>query len=172
MAEGRFVALLTIAMLPRLAGMEREDLGRNVGFLVHDVARLLRVHFDRRARSLGLTRSQWWVLTHLYRNAGMTQTQLAEILEVERATLGRILDRLEEKGWVRRDGDDADRRIKRVWLTGGVDELMRELRRTAAEVRADALAGLPPGEVDALVATLLQMKQNLAGSGGGQATDD
>ena len=47
---------------------------RNFGFLVHDVARLMRVAYDRRTRELGLTRSQWWVLNHLYFNEGITQS--------------------------------------------------------------------------------------------------
>jgi DNA-binding MarR family transcriptional regulator len=72
----------------------REDVSRNFGFILHDVARLLRTVFDRRVKSLGLTRSQWWVLTHLFRNPGATQSELADVLEVEKATLGRLLDRL------------------------------------------------------------------------------
>ena len=68
--------------------MFREDLSRNFGFILHDVARLLRTTFDRRVRELGLTRSQWWVLNHLFRNNGVTQSELAEILEVEKPTLG------------------------------------------------------------------------------------
>ena len=50
----------------------RENLERNFGFLVNDVARLLRTTFDRRVRALDLTRSQWWVLNHLFRQDGVT----------------------------------------------------------------------------------------------------
>ena len=58
--------------------MLREDLSRNFGFLMHDVARLMRTAFDRRVKALGLTRSQWWVLNHLCRNDGVTQAELAD----------------------------------------------------------------------------------------------
>ena len=75
--------------------MEREDLDRNFGFLLHDVARLMRTLFDRRGRDLGLTRSQWWVLTMLYAKEGVTQSELADLMELEKPTLGRLLDRLE-----------------------------------------------------------------------------
>ena len=78
--------------------MARENVERNFGFILHDVARLLRTEYDRRVASLGLTRSQWWVLTHLYRNEGVTQTELADVLELERPSLGRLLDRLEANG--------------------------------------------------------------------------
>jgi len=85
--------------------MLREDLSRNFGFLLTDVARLMRTIYDRRVKSLGLTRSQWWVLNHLFRGDGVTQTELADTLEIEKPTLGRLLDRLQAKGWVRREAD-------------------------------------------------------------------
>jgi len=59
--------------------MIREDLSRNFGYLVNDVARLMRTVYDRRVRSLGLTRSQWWVLNHLFRHPGATQSALATV---------------------------------------------------------------------------------------------
>ena len=74
--------------------MFREDLSRNFGFLLTDVARLMRTIYDRRVKSLGLTRSQWWVLNNLFRNQGVTQSELADLLEIEKPTLGRLLDRL------------------------------------------------------------------------------
>jgi MarR family transcriptional regulator for hemolysin len=142
--------------------MFREDLSRNYGFLLSDVARLLRNAYDRRVRSLGLTRSQWWVLNQLFRNPGLNQSELAEILEIERPTLGRLLDRLEAKGWVRREHDARDRRAWRVHLTDAVEPAMRALRKVAAELMRDALAGLSAGERERFVDTLLAIKANLA----------
>jgi DNA-binding MarR family transcriptional regulator len=142
--------------------MFREDLSRNFGFLLNDVARLMRTAYDRRVKSLGLTRSQWWVLNHLYRNDGVTQTELADTLEIEKPTLGRLLDRLEAKGWVRRADDAADRRAWRVYLTEEVEPAMRTLRAVAAELRRDALAGLSAAEREHFVDTLLAIKANLA----------
>jgi len=141
--------------------MFREDLSRNFGFLINDVARLMRTAYDRRVRELGLTRSQWWVLTLLFRNDGVTQSELAELLEIERPTLGRLLDRLEAKGWVRREHDARDRRAWRVHLTEAVEPAMRKLRKVAAELRGDALAGLGAKERDRFVDTLLTVKANL-----------
>ena len=141
--------------------MLRENLQRNFGFILHDVARLLRTTYDRRIRDLGLTRSQWWVLTHLYRKDGITQSELAEILELEKPSLGRLLDRLEAKGWVRRAADPEDRRAKRVFLTDRVEAPMQIMREIAAGVREDALSGLSPGDRDRFVDTLLTIKSNL-----------
>lgn len=138
----------------------------NFGFLVHDVARLMRVAYDRRTRDLGLTRSQWWVLNHLYFNEGITQSALADVLDIEKPTLGRLLDRLEDKGWLERRADPNDRRAKRVYLTGNVQGLMRTLRQTAAVLRAEALAGLDESERAQLLDTLRIVKGNLLRTNG------
>ena len=149
--------------------MQREDLSRNFGFIMNDVARLMRTTFDRRVRSLGLTRSQWWVLTHLYRNDGVTQSELADTLEIEKPTLGRLLDRLEIKGWVRRESDAHDRRAKRLYLTDEVAPAMKAMRAAAAEVRREALSGLSTEEQERFVDTLLAVKGNLSGTDNGAA---
>jgi MarR family transcriptional regulator, transcriptional regulator for hemolysin len=141
--------------------MIREDLSRNFGYLVTDVARLMRTVYDRRVRALGLTRSQWWVLNHLFRHPGATQTELAAILEIERPTLGRLIDRLEAKRWVRREHDAKDRRAWRVRLTPAAEPAMRKLRKHAAGLRRDALAGLSVAERERFVDTLLAIKANL-----------
>ena len=142
--------------------MLREDLTRNYGFLLMDVSRLMRTVYDRRVKSVGLTRSQWWVLNHLFRSPGVKQTELAAILEIERPTLGRLLDRLERKGWVRREDDARDRRAWRIYLTKAAEPAMRKLRKQAAKLRSDALAGLSAAERERFVDTLLAIKANLS----------
>ena len=141
--------------------MDRENVERNFGFLMHDIARLLRTNYDRRVKRLGLTRSQWWVITNLYRNDGLTQSELAETLDIERASLGRLLDRLEANGWVRREPCDKDRRAKRIRLANEVGPVMREMRSIAAELRRDAMSGLTSDEQEAFVDVLLAIKSNL-----------
>ncbi|MCB1742172.1 MAG: MarR family transcriptional regulator [Gammaproteobacteria bacterium] len=155
--------------------MQHEDLDRNFGFLLHDVSRLLRTAYDRKVRALGLTRSQWWVLTHLYRNAGTTQSELAALLEIEKASLGRMLDRLEANGWVRRESDATDRRVRRVFLTETFGPSMRQLRSAAADLRAEALIGIDPADMERFIDVLQCMKTNLiclnADDGGAQGPD-
>ena len=141
--------------------MLREDLTRNFGFLLNDVARLLRTTYDRRVRTLGLTRSQWWVLTHLFRADGVTQSELADTLEVEKPTLGRLLDRLEAKGWVRREADANDRRARRVHLTEAAEPALSTMRAIAAAVRRDAMSGLSAEERERFVDVLIAVKANL-----------
>ncbi len=141
--------------------MEEERADRNFGLILHDVARLLRTNFDRRVRDLGLTRSQWWVLTHLYHQDGMTQTELAELMEIERPSLGRLLDRLEAKNWIKRGTDPHDRRVNRVYLTLDVRPMVREMREHASAVRRQALAGVDDKQRERFIDTLLQIKENL-----------
>ena len=155
--------------------MKRENVERNFGFLVHDIARLMRMNYDRRVKRLGLTRSQWWVITNLYRNDGLTQSELAETLDIERASLGRLLDRLEANGWVRREPCHKDRRAKRVRLANEVGPVMREMRAIAAGLRHDAMSGFAPEEQEAFVDVLLAIKSNLVALNGqapsGQSTE-
>ncbi len=156
--------------MPRLD--QRESADRNIGFLLHDVARLMRTDYDRKMRHLGLTRSQWWVLTYLYFNEGITQTELSGLLDVERATLGRLLDRLAEKSWVERRPDPDDRRVKRVYLTGEVEVLMQTMRAKAAEVRGQAFDGVGQEEQELLISLLVQIKGNLLSSSNGAGEGD
>jgi DNA-binding MarR family transcriptional regulator len=148
--------------------MEEENLDRNFGFLTLDVARLMQIDFDRRVSSLGITRAQWRVLLWVYRTPGVTQSELADTLEVQKASLGRMLDRLTDKDWIERRADKSDRRIRRVHLSKEVGPLIITMRTIARELRAAAMDGIPEKEREKFVDTLLHMKSNLVPS---QATD-
>jgi DNA-binding MarR family transcriptional regulator len=141
--------------------MFNEDPDRNVGFLLHDVSRLLRKRFDRRARALGLTRAQWRVLAHLAPRQGINQTALAEILEVENITLGRHIDRLEETAWVERRPDPDDRRVWRLFLTDKSRPILDQMEVLAVETQEEAMASLSDNERHRLMALLLSMKRNM-----------
>ncbi len=83
------------------------DFQHDLLFLLHDVARLLRVDADKRARCHGMTRAQWAILIRLERQPGISQKELAELLEVEPITVARLIDRLEARGMVERRPDPA-----------------------------------------------------------------
>jgi MarR family transcriptional regulator, transcriptional regulator for hemolysin len=136
---------------------------RNFGFLLHDVARLMRKRFEQKARGLGLglTRSQCSVLAHLARHEGIQQGGLAEILEVEPITLTRILDRLEEAELVERRAHPTDRRIRLLHLTPKAHPLLGEIFSIGAATREEALEGVAEAERDQLFAILSAMKANL-----------
>lgn len=142
--------------------MANPTLERSFGFIIHDVSRLMRKRFDRRAHSIGLTRAQWSVIAHLHRNEGVNQSALAESMDVQKITLARLVDRLEQAGWVERRPDPADRRANRLYLTRKVAPMWERMRELAGEVFAEALDGLAPGEQDRLIDWLLAVKRNLA----------
>lgn len=132
-----------------------------VGFLLHDVARLLRKRFEQQARELGMTRSQWQVLAYLDRNPGIQQGALAELIDVEPITVGRIVDKLESCGVVERRPHPSDRRAWLLYLTELAGPKLDRMREIGELTRAEALLDIPQAERDRLLATLQTMKINL-----------
>lgn len=134
------------------------------GWAVYDVQRLIGRLFDRRMREIGLTRSQGRVLATLKRDDGQTQTQIADRLDMERAPLGKLVDRLEEAGFVRRGLDHCDRRVRRVYLTDKFLAVAAEMSSLGDEIFGPALKGVSPAEFDQMTRTLLVIKNNLMGA--------
>lgn len=132
-----------------------------LGFLLHDVARLLRKRFEQRAKCLGLTRSQWQALAHLAKNEGIHQGGLAEILEIEPITLVRILDKLAERGLIERRQHPTDRRIWLLYIREEAHPLMAEMREIGEMTRGEALDGIPQEQRELLFEILSGMKTNL-----------
>lgn len=133
-----------------------------LGFILHEVSRTMRRRMDQRAAGLGLTRAQWWVMTHLARQEGCKQAELAESLEIEPISLARHIDRLAALGLVERRACAGDRRAWRLHFTVPGRALLLHLQRLGAEIREEAMAGLPQPERDRLIETLLFVKSNLA----------
>jgi MarR family transcriptional regulator, transcriptional regulator for hemolysin len=135
-----------------------------VGALLHDVAHLLRTVMDREALPHKLTRAQWHTLEILEKTDGLTQAELAERLELGNPTVGRLIDRLEKRGFVERRADPADRRTKRVYMQAQtVVPVLGELREKADEVRDEVLNGLSRDEQNQLASVLKSIKSNLSG---------
>jgi DNA-binding MarR family transcriptional regulator len=146
--------------------MPYTDLDISFGFVLHDIARLMRKRFEQRARGLGLTRSQWQVLAHLARHEGINQAGLAEILEIEPITLGRLIDRMEEAGWVERRPKPNDRRVRLLYMTAKARPVFERMRAIGDEVRGEALGNLSAAQRDQLMATLVTVRSNLSDRGG------
>ena len=132
-----------------------------IGFLISDVARLMRTAFDRRVRALGLTRAQWMVLTRLHRHAGASQSELADMMEIEKPSAGRLIDRLEAKGWVERRVHATDRRVNRIYLTPEAERVHKRIWRIAEATVNDALADLSRTEAAQLRKLLARVKGKL-----------
>ena len=137
-----------------------------IGVVISDVARLLRTEFDRRVRRLGITRAQWLVLTRLHRRPGASLSELAEMMEVEKAPAGRMIDRLVANGWVERRTARDDRRVKRVYLTADAERVHRRIWRVAEETVDAGLADLAVRERKQLMALLQRIKSTLVSANG------
>ena len=143
--------------------MSHEIPSRTLGFVLNDVARLMRKRFEQRARAaaLGLTRAQAAVLAYLARQEGINQAALAQLLELEPITLARLLDRLQAAGLIERRPDPKDRRAHLLYLTAAAYPLLDRIFALAAEVREDALAGVAEADRGRLLDLLIEMKANL-----------
>jgi len=122
---------------------------------------LMRRTFDEKARLLGMTRPQWQVISILSVNEGINQGGLAELLEVEPITLGRMVDRLQDAALVERRPDPADRRAWRLFLTDKAQELLVHLRPLALDTIDAAQEGLSEAERDGLITAMQIMRSNL-----------
>lgn len=141
--------------------MVQTSLDQLLGFLLNDVSRLMRTRFDARARALGLTRPQWRVLVFLARSEGINQSGLADLIEVERMTLGRMIDRLEAAGLVERRPDASDRRVHRLYLADTARPILDEMVVIANELQDEALDGLTDADRRTLRSLLTVIKNNL-----------
>lgn len=140
----------------------------NIAMLMAQVARLLRRAFDEKARTIGVTRPQWQVLTLLTVHEGINQGGLAEMLEVEPITLGRMIDRLQEAEMVQRRPDPADRRAWRLYLTDKARELLEQLRPMADEMLEVALVGIDGPSREVMMEAMRRMRANLTRRPAGQ----
>lgn len=141
--------------------MKNPLLDRNLGFLLGDVSRLMRREFDRRIKDLGLNRSQWFILAQLYRQDGVTQTELADQIEMDKAPVGRALDRLEESDWITRKPDSQDRRVNRIFVTEKINSYVKDMRGEANRLYKDACRGLSKEDVERFIDVLVVVKTNL-----------
>ncbi len=141
-----------------------------IGFLVHDVSRMRRTLFDQEMKPLGITRSQWWVLAQLSRrldkegaDAGMAQTRLAEILDMGKAPMTGLIDRLEAGGFVERRPDSRDRRAKRIVITPRGHGVLEQMAKVGHRLNHSVLDGLSAEEIAAAERVLGRMKENIRG---------
>jgi DNA-binding MarR family transcriptional regulator len=142
--------------------MTQAPLDRSFGFLLNDIARLMRKRYEQRARPFGLTRAQWQSLAHLQRCEGINQSGLAELLELEPITVARLIDRMEEAGLVERRADPGDRRAHLLYLTERARPLIDQCRVLGDAVRAEAFAGIADDERERLIDLLIRVRGNLS----------
>lgn len=130
-------------------------------FLVEEVPRKLRRVFDAATAKFGLSRTQWRALAYIFRSPGLTQTELAKFLELERASVGHVIDQLEKAEYVERRAAEGNRRVWALHLRPKAIQILPSLRREADAIYARLLNGIGATEVATVKCLLAAMSANL-----------
>jgi DNA-binding MarR family transcriptional regulator len=139
------------------------DLKRQLVAQLVESSRLLRNYIDHRAKSRGTTRAQWIVLFRLRQQEGLSQVDLADVLELQPISLVRLLDRLVEHGLLERRQDPRDRRANRLFLTPGGRRLVDDLDSLRDSIAADVLQEIPAAAIETSLETLRDIKDRIKG---------
>src|SRR6202012_3843762 len=141
----------------------KTQLDERFGFLISDVGRLTGKRFDDLAKSsVDLTRAQCRVLANLAHYGDVNRARLADLLEVAPISAGRLLDRMEEGGWIERRLNPDDRRERQVRMTAKAEKALDSARRVGDEITSEALAGFSRQESEQLIALLQRVRGNLS----------
>ncbi|WGS17938.1 MULTISPECIES: MarR family transcriptional regulator [unclassified Bradyrhizobium] len=130
-------------------------------------SRLLRNYIDHRAKARGTTRAQWIVLFRLREQEGLSQVDLADVLELQPISLVRLLDRLVEHGLLERRPDPRDRRANRLFLTKRGRQLVDDLDSLRDAIASDVLRDVSNAHVESGLATLRSVKDRIKALGEG-----
>lgn len=138
-----------------------QNLKREIAFLLADAARLMRTATDQKAAELGTSRARWAVLVRIQRQQGLSQNDLAALLDIQPITLARLVDKLCDEGLVERRHDPADRRVRRLHLTEKAYPVLESLSVLGHSLLDEAFRGIDPAAQQALFETLEALKSNL-----------
>ncbi len=137
------------------------DLKRQLVAQLVESSRLLRNYIDHRAKERGSTRAQWIVLFRLRQNEGLSQVDLADVLELQPISLVRLLDRLVEHGLLERRHDPKDRRANRLFLTPKGKKLVDDLDSLRDAIAIDMFHDLPDKTLQTSLDTLREVKERI-----------
>jgi DNA-binding MarR family transcriptional regulator len=137
------------------------DLKKQLITQLIESSRFLRNYVDHRAKSRGTTRAQWIVLFRLREQEGLSQVDLADVLELQPISLVRLLDRLVEHGLVERRSDPRDRRANRLFLTVAGRQLADDLDSLRDAIATDVLQGVPAATIETSLKALRDVKERI-----------
>jgi MarR family transcriptional regulator for hemolysin len=139
------------------------DLKKQLITQLVESSRLLRNYIDHRAKGRGTTRAQWIVLFRLREQEGLSQVDLADVLELQPISLVRLLDRLVEHGLVERQHDPRDRRANRLFLTASGRQLADDLDSLRESIATDVLQDVSVAAIETSLETLRDIKDRIKG---------
>lgn len=133
-------------------------------YTIHELSRLISTKFDNAMVRHKLTHGQWWALVHIHAHQGASQSDLAAIMGMTRASAGKLFERMEAKGWIERRDDAHDSRIRRIHLADGVVPVFRLMAVAGNKMYDDLLGTLNEQEAAALLEGLTQIQRNAQAS--------
>ncbi|WP_442579082.1 MarR family winged helix-turn-helix transcriptional regulator [Mesorhizobium sp. ASY16-5R] len=125
------------------------------------VNRKLRAMFDARVKTQGLTLARARLLMHLAKQEGTTQSELAELLQVEQPSMVGLIDAMEKKGFVIRRAVEGDRRSKGIFLTEAARREADTILAYADELRQQVMVGIDEAELEIATRVLKQVARNI-----------
>jgi MarR family transcriptional regulator for hemolysin len=129
-------------------------------YMMHELSRLISIYFDKAMTEHRLTHAQWWALMHIFEREGVTQSELAEIMQMGRASTGKLLERLEAKTWIERRADAGDGRVRRIYLRDEVVPVFALMTVEGKRLFKTFLKGISAAEEASLIAGLQKIKAN------------
>lgn len=131
----------------------------SVGFLLAKAYQRACAIYKEQFGRYDLTPQQFGLLRFLWEEDGMTQVELSNRSQIDRTTIGGLIDRLEQSGLLRRLPHPDDRRAYRIVLTAEGKSLEAELTPLVEELHRKILAPLTAEEVTTLTTLLHKLKQ-------------
>jgi DNA-binding MarR family transcriptional regulator len=138
------------------------EIENSLGFLLNAATRQYRRNFEIRAQDSGLSAAQWRLLAHLVHQGELSQSKLAEILEIEPISVSRLLNRMEDGDWIKRCNDPNDRRLRLIRPTQKGLDVIHSAKKHAQELHSDAFAGISETEQQQFLSQLKTVIQNLS----------
>lgn len=149
-------------------GIESDPVQREhseVLYLIHELSRLISADFDRVMGDYDLRHAQWWAMMHIYQYEGATQSELASVMQMGRASAGKVLERIEKHGWIERRPDPEDHRVRRIYLTTEALPIFSAMSEEGRALFRRLLGGFSEGETEAMLGGLRKLKANASRSG-------
>jgi len=143
--------------------MVKYDFENSIGFIVNTTAKSFQRSFDLELRkNVGVTLSQWRVVSALVLQPGLTQKEIADKMGIEGATLVPVIDKMEKEGLLKRKQDSTDRRANRIYLTSKVDSLWMSMTDCALKIRKSSIKNIPENDIQITLDTLRKISRNLS----------
>ena len=131
-----------------------------IGLLLNDTWRAWRAKLDGRLRPLGLSQGKWRTLVHLAKGGDqLSQSELAARMAIEEPTLVGLLRRLENDGWIKRQGASHDRRCKTVRLARKSSPVLSQIFGAARQLRHELIADIPKRDLHTCMWVLTRIRE-------------